>query len=144
MPTDEQALQFCMMMRAGLPATDAIRYFIETDDPGLLAVALKKWRRAPAVNKAWTKLQGKDWMDMSLEEQLKAGLDMTYRGMAFVLYNTNYAEATSTEKAKLDTARLAIEAKLAGTAGSQDPMSRFLADLQAGKFAAITAPAKPN
>lgn len=143
LPSDDQAFQFCVMLQAGLPSSEAIRYFVESDDPGELATLLRKWRHCAAVQRAQKKLQGKSWIDMSLEEKLRAGLDMAYASMAFVLYSTNYSEATSQEKAKLDTARQAIEAKLAGTAGSQDPMSRFLADLQAGKFASITSP-KPN
>lgn len=144
LPTDDQAYQFCVMLQAGCPAAEAIRYFIETDDPGELAQICRKWRVCRAVMAAQRKLQGKSWTEMSLEEKMKAGLDMAYAGMAFVLYSTNYSDATAQEKTKFDTARQAIEAKLAGTAGSQDPMSRFLADLQAGKFASITSPAKPN
>lgn len=143
-PTVEQATQFCLILQAGCPSSEAIKYFVESCDPAELGKTLARWKRSRTVQAAWTKIHGKAWVDMSLEEKMRTGLDMTYAGLAFVLYNNNYTEAGPAEKSKLDTARTAIEAKLAGTAGSQDPMSRFLADLQAGKFAAITAPAKPN
>lgn len=143
LPDEAQALQFCIMLQAGLPAIDALRYFVDSDDPGELAGILRKWRRAATVQRAQAKLQGKSWTEMSLDEKMRAGLEMTYAGLAFVLYNTNYAEAGPAEKVKLDTARQAIEQKLAGTAGAGDPMSRFLADMAAGKYAGLVNP-KPG
>lgn len=144
LPSPDEATQFCMMLQAGLPAGEAIRYFTAEEDPATLGIILRKWRRCREVARAWKVIQGKSWTDMTLDEKMRAGLDMAYAGLAFVLYNTNYAEASASEKAKLDTARTAIEQKLAGTAGAGDPMSRFIADMQAGKWAGMISPGKPS
>lgn len=132
-PTEDQALQFCVMLQAGLPASEAIRYFIDSDDPLTLATSLQTWQRSPAVKKALITLQGKSWTEMSLDEQCKAALNIHYAGLAFFLYSNNFSEVGPTDKAKLDTARQAIEAKLAGMAGKTDALSQFLSDVQTGK-----------
>lgn len=142
-PSKEAALQFCVMLQAGLPASEAILYFAETDDPGELAMMLQKWMRSRAVKAAQAELMGKSWQDMGLEERCRYALDQHYSALAFLLYSTHYAEVGSADKAKLDSARTAIEAKLAGTAGKGDAMSNFLDDLRLGRIKLIPTAVKP-
>jgi hypothetical protein len=53
---------------------------------------------------------------------------------SYMLFSNNYIEANSTDKQKLDTARGAIESKLAGTAGKLDALSQFYDDINSGKL----------
>lgn len=133
-PSKEQALQFAIMLKAGLPASQAIRYFTESQDPAELALMLDKWTHSKALADAQVKLLGKPWQDMSLDEQCDAGLDYAYAGLAYFLFSTNYAEMGSGDRAKFDTARQALEARRAGTAGRGDALSRFLDDFTARKL----------
>jgi hypothetical protein len=132
-PTEDQALQFAVMLQAGLPSSQAILYFVETDDAAELTMILKRWMRSKAVRSAINKLQRKPWDQMSLEERMKAALDQHYNSLAFLLFSVNYIEANSTDKTKLDTARQAIESKLAGSAGKLDALSQFFDDINSGK-----------
>jgi hypothetical protein len=133
-PTEEQALQFAVMISAGLPASEAILYFIESEDPAELAMLLKRWTRSKAVKRALSSLHRKPWQDMTLDERMRAALEQHYNGLAYMLFSNNYLEANSTDKGKLDTARAAIESKLAGTAGKLDALSQFYDDVNSGKL----------
>jgi hypothetical protein len=133
-PTEEQALQFAVMISAGLPASEAILYFIDSEDPAELAMILKRWTRSKVVKRAMGKLNRKPWEEMSLDERMRAALDQHYNALAYMLFSNNYIEANSTDKQKLDTARGAIESKLAGTAGKLDALSQFYDDINSGKL----------
>lgn len=133
-PTDEQALQFALMLQAGLPASEAILYFVETSDPAEMAMILRNWSKSAAVKRAMAKLMSKPWAEMSLAERMNAALDQHYNSLAYLLYSVNYIEASSSDKGKLDTARGALESKLAGTAGKESPLDRFFSDLNSGKL----------
>lgn len=132
------------MLQAGLPASEAILYFIDTQDPSELAMVLRNWTRSSAVKRAMARLIKKPWQEMTLGERMETALEQHYNSLAYLLFSTNYSEAGSTEKQKLDTARSAIEAKLAGTAGKMSEMDRFLADVAAGKFAHLRPALKVN
>jgi hypothetical protein len=132
-PDDSSALQFCIMLAAGLPATEAITYFTDERDPGTLSAMLRSWTRSRTVRKAQTALLGRSWTEMTLDERIKAALDQHYSGLAYLLHSSNYLEANAADKAKLDSARQALEAKLAGTAGKTDALSQFFADINSGK-----------
>jgi hypothetical protein len=132
-PTEEQALQFCIMLRAGLPAEHAILYFCDSDDAQVIALTLSKWLRSKAVSKAQTKLLGKNWEDLSIDEMCDAALDQQYRSMAYLMFSTNYVTANQGEKSKLDSARTALEARKAGTAGKVDPIWAFIEDFKREK-----------
>jgi hypothetical protein len=71
---------------------------------------------------------------MTLEEQIRAGLDQQYASLAYLCFSINYVTASDREKAKLDAARTALEAKLAGTAGKTDALSSFFEDIRSGKL----------
>jgi hypothetical protein len=133
-PTEEQALQFAIMLAAGLPAAEAICYFVETDDPAEMAMVLRNWTRSTALKAAVGRLERKPWTEMTLPERMEAALNQHYNSLAYLLKSVNYIEASSTDKQKLDTARGALEAKLAGTAGATSPIDQFFADLNAGKL----------
>lgn len=134
MPTKEQALQFAIMLQAGLPASEAVLYFTDSDDPRELNEMLGLWLRSRVVKSAITELQGKSWADMSLDERIKRALDHHYNTLAYFLHSNHYAEVGEKDKAKLDTARNALEAKMAGTAGKGDALSRFFDDINSGKL----------
>lgn len=134
-PDYQQAEQFCLMLQAGLPGSEAIRYFFpEIDDPAEFGRILKVWKHSKPVGQAWDRLQGKKWTSMSLDERIRTGLERTRAAMAYYLYSVNYAEANPSEKNKLDTARAALEAYVAGNAGKSTPLEDFLADMRAGKY----------
>lgn len=131
-PSDNEAVQFCLMLKAGLPAEHAIQYFVQVDDPRELALVLSKWQRSRKVAQAQLKLDGKAWQDMSLDEQMRLALDQHYASQAYMLRTINYLTAVPNDKAKLDTARQAIEAKIAGTSGKLTAMDQFFDDIRTG------------
>jgi hypothetical protein len=133
-PSEEQAMQFAIMLQAGLPASEAIIYFADTQDPAELAMVLKVWTQSTAVKRAMAKLMRKPWQELTLVERMETALDQHYNSLAYLLFSVNYIEATATDKQKLDTARQALEQKLAGTAGKASPLDQFFADLNAGKL----------
>lgn len=131
---NDQALQFVIMMNAGLPPEQAILYFLDTDDPVTVASTLKKWLRSRAVQTAQHTLMGKSWQEMSLEERIDFALNSHYSQLAYLLFSSNYLSVGQTDKGKLDTARTALESKKAGLAGKGDALSRFFEDLNSGKI----------
>ena len=129
-PTKETAMQFCLMLQAGMPAGDAIRYFLSQEQLQLLGdkgvqQMVEAWLADPAVRAAQLALMGMPWQEMTAEEQIKFAINKHYVEMAYFLYANNYVELRGESKAKADTCRLALESKLAGTAGQSDPLSRF-------------------
>lgn len=132
-PDRDQALQFAIMLQAGLPARDAIVYFAQTDDPAELGKQLQMWVRSREVREAVAKLQGKSWQAMTLKEKMAVALDQHYASLAYYLYSNNYSDLGPHEKSKVDTARTAIEAKIAGQAGKMGALDSFFADLQSGR-----------
>lgn len=142
-PTPEQALAFAIMLKAGLPATEAIIYFFPEADPPDLKHFLGIWQRSAEVQKATLKLLGKPWQEMTLEEQLHCALDYHYAGLAHFLFANNYADLAPTDRAKADAARTAIESKLAGTAGKVDALGQFLEDVRSGRVK-LSQPLKPT
>lgn len=133
-PSDEEAFQFAMLLQAGLPASEAITYFVETSDPAELGETLQKWLRSRAVKRSLLRLLKRPWHEMSLDEKIRHALDFHYASLAYFLFSHNYSEAGQADKAKADTARAALEAKVAGMAGKSDALSRFIEDLNAGRL----------
>lgn len=132
-PTKDQALQFALMVQAGMPPIDAIIYFFPDMDPGDLKNTLKGWQSHDFVQRATHALQGKLWQEMTLEERINYAVDKHYAEMAYYLYSRNYALLQGTDKQKADTCRTALEAKLAGTAGKQSPLYDWWDDVRKGK-----------
>ena len=134
MPSPEEARQFCIMLSAGLPAEQAILYFTDSQDPGEVQLFLAKWLRSREVAKQQVLLDGKSWQDMTLDEQISNALKQHYAGLAYMLRSTHYMTAQPNEKAKLDSARTALEQKQAGTSGKSTPLELFYDDLRAGRI----------
>lgn len=143
-PDKDQALQFAIMLKAGLPASEAILYFADGEtDPREIADMLQVWTRSRAVKAAITQLYGKAWTDMTLEEQMTNARDTHYSQLAYLLFSNHYGEVGPGDQAKLDKARAAIEARLAGTAGKGDALSRFFEDINSGRVK-LTLPPPPK
>lgn len=140
-PTSEQALQFAVMLQAGLPPSKAIVYFTEIEDPAELGELLRGWMRSRVVASAMATLMGKSWQDMTLDEQITHARNTHYAQLAYILFSNHYGEVGATDKSKLDTARGALEAFQAGNAGKGDAMSRFFDDINSGKVK-LTMPVK--
>jgi hypothetical protein len=122
------------MLKSGVPAEHAILYFTASTDPAEIALILQKWLKSKPFQKAQKTLDGKDWTEMSTEEMCDRALEQTYRGMAYLLYTTHYVSANPNEKSKIDTARTALEARKAGTAGKVDPIWQFIEDYKKDKL----------
>ena len=94
--------------------------------------AALEWPQQPEVVEALTRYTGgEEWHRMTDEQRLETAMKKHYNEMAYFLWTTNYAEASSTNKLKADTCRVAIESKLAGMAGQESPLSRFYHDMLA-------------
>lgn len=137
-PTAEQAQQLAIMLSAGLPARDAVSYFLPGAPVEVVVETARDWARSSQVQKAVRALQGKDWQEMTLEEKIKLSIDKHYAEMAYYLYSHNYGDLNAAEKSKADTCRDALERKIAGTSGSMDPLMSFLNDLKKGKLQTLT------
>lgn len=137
-PTKDQALQFALMLSAGLPAAEALPYFLDPDapalTPGALQAALLAWTNSKAVSAAIIELQGGPWQEMTLDQRLRFVIDKTYTEMAYYLYSHNYSELHGADRAKADTCRQVLETKLAGMAGKLGAVEQFWADLSSGKI----------
>ena len=139
-PTKETALQFATMLSCGAPAREAITYFLPEEENGLslppaqIEALLQRWMRSKVVQDAILFTQGGDWTEMTFEAKLRFALDKTYTEMAYFLYSRNYAELSGPEKAKADTCRTTLEAKLAGTAGKLNAVEQFWSDVAGGKI----------
>ena len=134
LPSDEQAHEFAVMIQSGLPATQAILYFVTEENPEAIEKWASRWLNSRAVNAAVTALMKKPWQQMSMQERMDYALTMHYNQLATMLISYNYLTAGGAEKAKMDDARKAIEAKNAGLAGQQGGLEMFYADLRAGKI----------
>ena len=109
-------------------------YFLPpSTDATELKLTLTSWLASSAIKGAILKLQGKSWQDMTLDEKISYSVDKTYAEMAWFLYSHNYSQLMGAEKAKADTCRVALEAKLAGNAGKLGPIESFWQDIKSGK-----------
>ena len=145
----DRADQFATMLMAGLPAADAVGYFYPDLDRREVVTLALQWSRDALVQQAILRLQGKAWQEMSTDEMLRYAVEKNYKEMAFFLYSRNYSELTGAERAKADTCREALEAKLAGNAGKLSALEQFYEDLAKGKvkLGASSVPAvaaRPN
>ena len=147
-PDKDEAQQFALMMQAGMPSRDALRYFYpDIEDAATLAKIHHRWITSPRVAAAIVALQGKNWQDMTLDERIQTSINLHYAQLAYLLYSRNYVELIGAEKQKADTARQALEAKLAGSAGKLGPIEAFWEDIRTGKVklgVPTLAPAGPK
>lgn len=143
-PSNDQALQFVIILQSGVPANQAIGYFTDATDNAEVAHMLAQWMRSKAVRDAQTTLMGKAWQDMTLDEKIHYALNLHYCQLAFTLYSNHYGEVGPADLTKLNTARVALESKLAGTAGKTDALSRFFDDISTGKLKMASVPLAPG
>lgn len=147
-PTAEQAEQFALMLQAGLPAAEALLYFLpeeqrEQADPGQVALWAKKWANSKAVAKAMVGLQQGEWSALDPKRRIELALEKHYNEMAYFLYTHNYVDLNAAlDRAKADTCRVALEAKLAGLSGSTNALAAFWQDVSSGKLTLAGAPQK--
>ena len=129
-PTDDQAYQFALMLKSGLPAAQAIRYFLESETQAQAALAT--WLMSRAVSAAQQTLNGgRPWQELDPNERIRLALDLHYAQLAFHLFSHSYADAVGADRAKMDTCRETLERKTAGTSG-QSPLDAFWSDIRAG------------
>ena len=146
LPKADQAEAYALMLHSGLPPSDAIRYFLPDDDsvtPLEINSTIRRWNGSKRVQDALLALQGKPWEGMTLEEKCRFAVDKQYTEMSYFMYAHNYAELVGPEKAKADTCRSVLEAKLAGTSGKLNQLDQFYADVLSGKVkltGAVSAP----
>lgn len=143
-PTTEQAYQFALMTMAGVPAEEALPYFIEGAvemDPLQFALLAKQWAKSRAVLEQIVLLQKGDWTTLTPQQRIQLALDKHYNEMAYYLYTHNYAEISNPNlKQKADTCRGALEAKVAGMAGKMNALSTFWEDVMAGRAKTAARP----
>ena len=144
-PSSEQAFQFALIMSAGMPASEAVRYFLPEDAEDALnpAKVADQWLKSKAVSQAILKLQGKSWQDMTAEERWNYAINKNYNEAAYYLYSHNYATLSGSERQKADKCREILESKLAGTAGQRTPVEQWWADVMSGKVK-LTGSADPT
>ena len=142
-PTKDLADQFALMIESGMPSMEAIGYFADAEiaaDPSLLRSIHDRWMKSSVVRASLLALQGKPWQGMDLMEKIRYSIDRHYAQMAYYLYTHNYTELTAQEKAKADTCRQVLEAKLAGRAGKETPIEEFFRDIAEGKVKLVAKP----
>lgn len=133
-PDPESAHAFATMLMAGMPPEDALAYFMTVEmTPLEVGQMLRRWQGHFLVKRALTSMMKKPWQHLTGEERMRLSLEHHYNQLAYVLWNNHYASAQGSDKTKMDTARQALEAKLAGQAGSLDPLSRFFEDIKLGR-----------
>jgi len=123
------------MLQSGVPPLVAVRYFFpELEDEDTLLRLARSWGLHTYVQEEVRKYQGGSWQDLPPQERLKIALDKHYQEMAYFLYANNAAEMEGMRLTKSQTFRQALEAKLAGNAGKEDAMSRFMDDVLMGRI----------
>ena len=148
--TREIADQVALILGSGMPLAEAVRYFIDpetlADQPELVRQLTDRWATNKLLADAVTRVQGKSWNLMSLEERINLAINKHYCEMAYYLYSRNYTELEGAARLKADVCRDALEKKLAGTAGQRDALAAFLADVKNGvvRLGAPLAPKAPK
>lgn len=137
-PTKDQALKFALMIQHGYPSEHAIQYFfpemVVTQNAEGLSQAHRLWTLSKEVKDAILTVQdGKEWQDLTLDQQIEFALNKNYAELAYFLYSSNYSTMNSTERMKADIARSALESKVAGSAGKLDPLMQWFSDIKSGK-----------
>ena len=139
-PSRDQANQFAIMLASGAPAREAIRYFLPAEEDGEVLTGKQidslasRWLADREVERVYHTLTGGEWTSLSPEQKIRAAIDKHYVEMAYFLYSRNYVDLIGPEKAKADTCRAALEAKLAGTAGKLSAVEQFWSDVTSGKI----------
>lgn len=142
LPSADEAQQFAVMLSAGMPAEEAILYFLE--DPENAVMVAARWVKSAAVRSAVTTIQGSRWQDLSLDDAITFALDKSYREKAYYLYSRNYTALSGADLTKYNTARSTLEVKKAGLAGKTEPLAKFWDDVKSGKVKLNTPAIVPS
>lgn len=128
--TLKEAEVFAALLHSGVPMATVVKMFLQKGEKEEEARAA--WSVQDAVRKAIAKLDdGKAWFEWTDKERHERSLARHYNSLAYYLWSTNYPELAGEARAKADVARQALEAKIAGTAGQNDPMTEFYRDVLA-------------
>ena len=126
-----ESVEFASMVLSGAPVAEVVPYFcVDGASEEVLLQCEECWPMQPSVLAAIeTQSGGKPWHKLGDDGRLDVSLRKHYNEMAYFLWTTNYAACDGASKLKADTCRAAIEAKVAGMAGKESPLSRFYHDL---------------
>lgn len=128
--TSSEATVFAALLHSGVPMATVVKMFLQKGEKEDEARAA--WSVQEAVRKAIAKLDdGKAWFEWTDKERHERALARHYNSLAYYLWSTNYPELAGEARAKADTARQALEAKIAGTAGQNDPVTEFYKEVVA-------------
>lgn len=140
-PSEEQALEFAKLLRAGVPQPDALCYVLGSVEPGVIEMALPRWMRARRVVDALATLNGGRWPSLEPDARLDIALDKHYAEMAHYLYTHDYETADGPTLKKLDTARASLETLRTGRLEQNSPFVKFLRSILGAKANVPTLPA---
>ena len=133
-PTVDEATQFALMLKSGMPTINIMAYFCPDVDSHTLRAEHDRWVRSKRILAAIKRVQGKGWEEMNLTEQINFSIDKHYAELAYFLYSHNYSDLTaSSDITKADTCRKVLEQKLAGTTGKLSPLETWFQDIKDGK-----------
>ena len=133
-PTVDEATQFALMLKSGMPSISIIAYFYDDVDAHTLRAEHERWVRSKRILAAIRRVQGKGWEEMNLTEQITFSSDKHYAELAYFLYSHNYSElSSSADVTNADTCRKVLEAKLAGTTGKLSPLETWFQDIKDGR-----------
>lgn len=126
----DTAMSFAVLLRAGVPPGDAIRYFCDAETSSAeLTLLLTKWLKHRYVQEALVIVDGKPWHEMNATEQIEKSLKKHYSEQAYYLFSHNFTDLNPSELTKANLARTTLEAKLAGNAGKVDAMTAFMGEM---------------
>jgi len=135
-PTRDEAVQFVAMMASGMPALQAIMYFIPSDiaaDTHYAKAMVSVWIRSEDAEEAQKALMGGSWVDFTADEKIRYALEKHYVEAAYFLYTNNYSDLGPADTNKANMCREILEKRLAISEGSQDALSRFYAEVAKAK-----------
>lgn len=123
--TPEIAHELALMLHAGLEPFDALHYILPDIDSERLISVAKLWAKSAALFDAVNELNGGAWQTLEPQKRYEIALDKHYAELARFLYTRSYADLVGKEFDKAVEARRALEAKIAGRSGSDDPLTKF-------------------
>lgn len=132
--TEERAASFVKLMHAGLPPDKAVIYIIPEANPEQAARISAMWANAPLTLAATIVFTRGEWASLDADTRLAIARDKFLAEQAYFLYTHQYATLDGVDLGKAKYAYEAISAYLSAQgSGGDDPLARFLKDLQSGK-----------
>lgn len=143
-PTAEQAQVFAELVDCGIPSCHAAMIANPEIDLAVSVDVGKRWERDGAVRSAQVLAMGGDWRKLTDEQRFKYALKRHYNQIAYFMATHNWGESQTSDLAKLDKGRDALEKKLAGTAGLGDPTTAFWEKALRGELSGLSVPKRPE